>query len=30
MLMKLCEHLTQIAKQTCVVWKQLATTEEDF
>ncbi|MCV5126968.1 PTS sorbose transporter subunit IIA, partial [Escherichia coli] len=24
------EHLTQIAKQTCVVWKQLATTEEDF
>ena len=27
---ELCEHLTQIAKQTCVVWKQLATTEEDF
>ena len=27
---ELCEHLTQIAKQTCVVWKQLATAEEDF
>ncbi|EEY8850468.1 PTS sorbose transporter subunit IIA [Escherichia coli] len=27
---ELCEHLTQIAKQSCVVWKQLATTEEDF
>ncbi|MZQ67874.1 PTS sorbose transporter subunit IIA, partial [Escherichia coli] len=25
-----CEHLTQIAKQTCVVWKQLETAEEDF
>ncbi|EPV4635230.1 PTS sorbose transporter subunit IIA, partial [Shigella boydii] len=27
---EVCEHLTQIAKQTCVVWKQLATAEEDF
>ena len=27
---ELCEHLTQIAKQTCVVWRQVATAEEDF
>ncbi|MED8813652.1 mannose/fructose/sorbose PTS transporter subunit IIA [Escherichia marmotae] len=27
---ELCEHLTQIARQACVVWKQLATAEEDF
>ncbi len=27
---ELCEHLTQIAKQSCVVWRQVATAEEDF
>ena len=27
---ELCEHLTHIAKQTCVVWRQVATAEEDF
>lgn len=27
---ELCEHLTTIAQQTCVVWKTLETTEEDF
>ena len=27
---ELCEHLTTIAQQTCVVWKHLETAEEDF
>ena len=27
---ELCEHLTTIAQQTCVVWQHLETTEEDF
>ncbi|EFD5002806.1 PTS sorbose transporter subunit IIA [Escherichia coli] len=27
---ELCDHLLTIAQQTCVVWKQLETTEEDF
>lgn len=27
---ELCEHLTQIASQTCVVWQQPITTEEEF
>lgn len=27
---ELCEHLTTIARQTCVVWQHLETTEEDF
>ena len=27
---ELGEHLTQSAKQTCVVWRQVATAEEDF
>ncbi|MGU5285600.1 PTS sorbose transporter subunit IIA, partial [Escherichia coli] len=27
---ELCEHLTQIAKQSCVVWRQVATAEEYF
>lgn len=27
---ELCTHLTTIARQTCVVWQQPATAEEDF
>jgi len=27
---ELCSHLTTIARQTCVVWQQLETAEEDF
>lgn len=27
---ELCQHLTTIAQQTCVVWQHLETTEEDF
>ena len=27
---ELCDHLLTIAQQTCVVWKYLETTEEDF
>lgn len=27
---ELCDYLTAIAQQTCVVWQQLETAEEDF
>lgn len=27
---ELCVHLTQVASQTCVIWQQPDTTDEEF